>query len=292
MKNLAVFAALIPNPSPGRRRASAIAFALVIVAGIANNIARAAEANAPATSAKEKPVTLEAIPGSPVKKVTLSARAAERIDVKTGTIDERVIVPTLMVGGIVVDPSAAAIGAAAPAADQGAASAAKAADGTPKAGPEIWIRVPMSKGELGRLAKDKPVRIMGLATRNPLPADLTAAPSGLAPQDIAKSGMTTLFYVVRSAAGGLVTGDRVRVELPLEAGGDRRKVVPYSAVYYDAKGDAWVYVQTAPLTFVRERVSIERVVGSVALLATGPQPGTPVVTTGAALLYGTELFGK
>ena len=87
-------------------------------------------------------------------------------------------------------------------------------------------------------------------------------------------------------------GDRVRVELQLEGTADKRKVVPYSAVYYDAKGDAWVYVQTAPFTYVRQRVTIDRVAGTLALLANGPEAGTKVATVGVSLLYGAELFGK
>lgn len=244
--------------------------------------------NAPQTAAKERPVTLETIAGSAVKRVTLSAKAAERIDMKTGEVSEQTIVPTLMVGGIVVDPSAATVAAAVaspPLSEESPANAGKGAT-------EIWIRVPMSRGELSRLAKDKPVRILPLATRSPLAAGLTAAPSGQAPQDVAKSGMTTLFYIVRAENSGLVIGDRVRVELQLEAGTDKKKVVPYAAVYYDATGEAWVYVRKAPLTFVRERITVDRVVGDYALLASGPEIGTNVVTVGAALLYGAEIFGK
>jgi hypothetical protein len=37
---------------------------------------------------------------------------------------------------------------------------------------------------------------------------------------------------------------------------------------------------------------VERVVGDLAVLSDGPPVGTPVVTVGAALLYGTEIFGK
>jgi hypothetical protein len=73
---------------------------------------------------------------------------------------------------------------------------------------------------------------------------------------------------------------------------ERKKVVPYGSVYYDAKGAAWIYVNTKPLVFERQRVGVERVVGDLAVLSDGPPVGTPVVTVGAALLYGTEIFGK
>jgi hypothetical protein len=44
--------------------------------------------------------------------------------------------------------------------------------------------------------------------------------------------------------------------------------------------------------FERQPVKVERVVGELAVLSAGPAVGTPVVTVGAALLFGAELFGK
>jgi len=244
--------------------------------------ATSADSGGSSVAAKERAVTLEAVAGSPVKRVVLSPKAAQRLDVKTGEVGEEMVVPTLMVGGVVVDASAT--GAATP--------AGKAADRGGKAGAEVWVRVSLSPVELSKLAKDQPVRIHPLATRSGVAKDLTAMPSGQPPQDNARSGMVTLFYVARSEGSGLVPGDRVRVEVQLEGATGRHKVVPYSAVYYDAKGDAWVYVNTAPFAFMRERITVERVVGEVAVLSSGPEVGARVATVGAALLYGAEVFGK
>ena len=72
--------------------------------------------------------------------------------------------------------------------------------------------------------------------------------------------------------------------------GRQRSVIPYSAVLYDAKGDAWVYVNPEPNTYVRERITVEFIEGGQAVLTKGPAEGSPVVTVGAAELYGTE-FG-
>jgi hypothetical protein len=69
-----------------------------------------------------------------------------------------------------------------------------------------------------------------------------------------------------------------------------RRVVPYSAVLYDPKGDTWVYINPEPLTYVRERVTVDYIQGGQAVLTDGPPEGTPVVAVGAAELYGTE-FG-
>ena len=67
--------------------------------------------------------------------------------------------------------------------------------------------------------------------------------------------------------------------------------VPYGAVIYDARGDTWVYTGTEDLTFVRHAVSIESIEGDRAYLSDGPEAGTPVVTVGAAELFGTEFEG-
>ena len=75
-----------------------------------------------------------------------------------------------------------------------------------------------------------------------------------------------------------------------KVGGTSRRVVPYSALLYDAKGDTWVYTNPAPLTYMRERVTVDYIEGDQAVLTDGPPEGTPVVTVGAAELYGTE-FG-
>jgi hypothetical protein len=69
-------------------------------------------------------------------------------------------------------------------------------------------------------------------------------------------------------------------------------VVAYSAVLYDPKGATWVYTIPQPLTYVRERVVVQRVAGTngtEAVLSEGPPAGTMVVSTGVVELYGAEL---
>jgi len=70
-----------------------------------------------------------------------------------------------------------------------------------------------------------------------------------------------------------------------------RKVVPTSAVLYDAKGKTWVYTNPEPLVFVRHAVSIDYIDGDRAVLLDGPASGTAVVTVGSAELLGTE-YGR
>ena len=54
---------------------------------------------------------------------------------------------------------------------------------------------------------------------------------------------------------------------------------------------AWVYVSLGGHKYSRRRIRLERISGPLALLASGPEPGTPVVTDGAAELFGTEFGG-
>jgi hypothetical protein len=65
--------------------------------------------------------------------------------------------------------------------------------------------------------------------------------------------------------------------------------MPYSALVYDTNGRAWAYTSPEQLTFVRSRLTIERIEEQNVFLLDGPPPGTRVVTVGAAELYGTEL---
>ncbi len=75
-------------------------------------------------------------------------------------------------------------------------------------------------------------------------------------------------------------------------GGAQRKVVPYGALLYDAKGNTWVYTSPEPLVFVRQRVGVESIAGDRVVLSDGPPPGTAVATVGAAELWGTEFEKK
>ena len=72
-----------------------------------------------------------------------------------------------------------------------------------------------------------------------------------------------------------------------------RTRVPYSAIIYDAQGEAWMYVvDGAPLVFIREPVTIVEIVsdaaGDYAVLSRGPAAGTSIVSVGVAELFGTE----
>ena len=288
--------------------------AVTAVACVLPALAANPSGSAPAGK-KDSAVTLQPIPGSPAKRVILTAKAAERLGIETAQIGEQAVVHKQVVGGLIVPGMESQPGSAPPRGFGGFAgfkaapektklastaisSIALTAKDTPPIGApaptprEPWVLVMLSQSEWDRLAKDKPARIVPLGTRDQPTSEIVAKLSGSEPQEDSKRSMLKAYYVVVGKDHGLELNKRMRVELELTGSGDKHKVVPYSALYYDPTGTAWVYVNTQPLTYERQRVRVERIVRDMAILADGPATGTSVVVTGAPLLYGAEVFGK
>lgn len=288
------------------RNPAAIAL-LAIAPALVVGVAGAADST-PVAAGKSSPVTLEPIAGSGVKRITLSAKAAERLDVQTGPVSEEIVIRKQLVSGMVIYPQAAAARPAPPAAGSGFGNFTAPAIAVPATGAlkltafetaaapvargESWVVLNLSPGEFERIAKDKPARITPLYTRDKGVAPMMAMASGAAPVEDGKRAMLALHYVLPNSSHGMASSTRVRVELQLAGSEEKQKVVPYNAVYYDAKGQPWVYVSPKPLTYERQRITVQRVVGPLAVVSDGPAVGSQVVTVGAALLYGTEIFGK
>lgn len=327
-----------------------------LVMAATHSPAWAANPGASGESAKTPPAaTLQVTPGSSVKRITLTSRAAERLGIEIGKVGEQPIVRKQMLGGLVVPPMesqrqaqsgvgelgpsaaaqpkalsagtrgftpakaleplagggfgsfAKAVAAPQPASSAmaGFARAAPVSEATPgagtvsverkaarPAGDETWLLVTMTQGEWERVAKDKPARVLPLTARDKFANEILARPAGMPPQEDSKRSMLKVYYIAPGKDHGLALNKRLRVELVQSGNDETHKVVPYSAVYYDPKGSAWVYVNPQPLVFERQRIAVERTVGDVAVLSEGPPVGTPIVITGASLLYGVEIFGK
>ena len=73
-----------------------------------------------------------------------------------------------------------------------------------------------------------------------------------------------------------------------QVNGTQRLVVPYSTVIYDLEGATWMYTSPAPLTFVRESITVDYIEGDMVVLVDGPAAGTEVVTVGVPELYGAD----
>lgn len=152
----------------------------------------------------------------------------------------------------------------------------------------VWLRVPVFAGDLDALDRRAPVEVVSLGatagaggrTATPIAAPPTA--------DLATAGVD-LFYLLSNPDASLRPGQRVSVRVPLAAGAEHL-VVPRGAVLFDALGGSWVYEAKGGGVFARQRITLIDTVGETAVLGQGPAPGTRVVTTGAAELFGTE-FG-
>jgi cobalt-zinc-cadmium efflux system membrane fusion protein len=152
----------------------------------------------------------------------------------------------------------------------------------------VWIRVPLYVGDLGSIEVREGARIVGLgevAGAAGLEAAYVTAPPSADPN----AASADVFFEMPNSEGAFRPGEKVGVRLKLR-GGERRLVVPSSALLYDIHGGTWVYERSAPHAFVRRRVEVGDVVDSLVVLRRGPRVGAKVVTVGAAELFGTE-FG-
>jgi hypothetical protein len=68
----------------------------------------------------------------------------------------------------------------------------------------------------------------------------------------------------------------------------KETLIPLTALVYGPDGASWTYANTAPLTYVRQAVVIDRIDAGSVLLRSGPPVGTPVVTVGGQELLGAE----
>jgi len=151
----------------------------------------------------------------------------------------------------------------------------------------LWIRVPVYSGDMRNIDPSQGASILRLGEPNDasgLPARRVAAPPSATP---AASAIDLTFEV--PGASTLSPGERVNVRLTGK-GTESAIVVPHGALLNDIHGGTWVYVRTGPHAYSRRRVEVQDIVNNLVLLSRGPDVNTPVVTNGAAELYGVE-FG-
>jgi cobalt-zinc-cadmium efflux system membrane fusion protein len=149
-----------------------------------------------------------------------------------------------------------------------------------------WVRVPVYVGDLAEVDAAADAAVSELSAR-PGASSLPGHPAGAPPSANAAAGTVDLFYEIDNGSARLSPGQRVGVALALK-GEAESLTCPWAAVLHDVHGGTWVYEQTGDRAFVRRRVVVRYVVGDTAVLASGPAPGTRVVTAGSAELFGTE----
>ena len=173
----------------------------------------------------------------------------------------------------------------------------------------FWVRVPVYVGQLRDvdLQGETVVHEYGRTDRD---GGVIAVPVIAPPSANPNAATVDLYYALQSPESWVRPGHKVAVQLPI-AGEETRLTVPWSSVIFDIYGGSWVYCQTDEQTgtpvkqqsYTRQRVEVEYVRdtddGSMAgpeyrheaVLRRGPPPGTPVVVTGAAEIFGTEFGG-
>lgn len=245
--------------------------ALVMVA----SLQMAACAAKPPTVATEKPVHIDPIEGSKLKKVTLTEKAKLRLDIQTAPLSEEQVTRKRKIGGEVV----ASLG-------DNTTSAAVPADGS------VWVRVSLSEGDVSQIDNSLPARVLPLSAAGSKDASAAGVDAkmdeGAVDEDEGADGVKAVYYAVQAKNHGLKPGDRALVELALKSDGKMHKMIPYSAVIYDVKGDTWVYTNPEPLVFVRAPIKIDYITDQVAYLTDGPATGAAIVTKGVAELFGSE----
>ena len=234
------------------------------------------EAQKPAMQAKNVPVKIERIQGTDLKRLTLTAKAASRIDIQTAPVRDQQVMRKRLVAGEIsalsVEPVVKVSG-----------------PGVPTKAARFVVRVPITS-DLSNVNRNQSVTVLPIGHdtgTTSAPGKLIDLPAGNDSKDAVKA----LHYEVEGSFQNLSAGQRVNVEYVLaSANGTGSKVIPYAAVVYDAKGAGWVYTNPEPLVFVRHRISVDFIQGDQAVLLEGPPTGTQVVTVGVIQLYGSEFF--
>ena len=113
-------------------------------------------------------------------------------------------------------------------------------------------------------------------------------PAGDAPVQLTPIPGTGLKSVALSAEAANRIGIKTTPVAAAAGGAAGQLQVPYAGIVYDEQGGTWVYSPTGPNTYVRQRVKVDHIAGTVAVLSEGPAAGSEVVTEGSQELLGAE----
>ena len=198
--------------------------------------------------------------------VILTEKAAERLDIQTDIVREEQIMITRSFGGEVTE-----IGA----------------------GSGAMVMVSLTTDEMGMVNTEVSALVLLLDGDDPedddtdegFMAELDELP-GL--DDDEDNGVAKLYYSVVNTEAGLVTGQRLIVELPLKGDGGPQLVVPVAALLYGLNGETWIYISPEPLQFLRVPVVVDYIKDDMVVLVDGPPAGTKVAIVGVAELHGAD----
>lgn len=197
--------------------------------------------------------------------VILTEKAAERLDIQTEMVVEDELAVTRQFGGEVMEASA---------------------------GTGAVVMVSLTAEEMKLVDPNSPAFIFPLDVDDEEDSDDEGLQAELDEQpgmdDDEDGAARTLYYSVKDSGSGLVSGQRLIIEVSLTGDNGPRLVVPYSSLIYDIYGDTWVYINTENLQFLRVPVVVDYIEGDKVVLLDGPAAGTAVVTVGVAELHGTD----
>lgn len=303
-------------------------FSAPILTGLAALVMAGGTALAAETAKPGRPAKVEAIPGSDLKRVILTPKAAERLAIATAVVGEEPVMRWLMADGTVevmpAEPSMALGQDDAPATVGIVATRARVhvlsnldqslddANRLKEQSRMVWSLRDDDDDDDDDKGKDdddddkakgkskSKDRSKGDTTAIVIPigrdggsARLPAKPIQVTATGDAGKSTVAEDYEVSRADHGLRPGQRVQVKVPHPDSGKLQKVIPYAAVLYDPHGNTWTYTNPEPLIFVRHRIDVEFIEGDRAVLREGPARGTSVVTAGGAELFGVEKkFGQ
>jgi hypothetical protein len=264
---------------------------ILAISALLAGLQLAACAPAPTTTAKTAPSKLEPIEGSDFKRVVLTEKAADRLDIQTVAVRSEPATRVRRVGGRVVAMPAKRADTASSA--DNAALDAQAADLG-----RLRVQVNLSQSELNQVDRSQPARVLPLADdeqdsdeeESGLEAELDDDIAGIddAEETKGRTGSASLYYAVNNPHQVLEPGQPVLVKLTLTGSGNERKIVPFAALLYGVHGETWVYTNPEPLAFVRAVVIVDYIEDEHVFLLEGPPVGMQVVTVGGSLLYGAE----
>lgn len=83
--------------------------------------------------------------------------------------------------------------------------------------------------------------------------------------------------------------ERLGIQLAEVATASATLTVPSGALWMDIEGTFWVYTSPEPNVFIRQAVEVLDDDGEIAVLSSGPDEGTLVVSAGVPELFGTEV---
>ncbi len=149
-----------------------------------------------------------------------------------------------------------------------------------------WVRVTLPMSDLAEMDLSQQAHV-GALSAHASQAVQPAFPMQAPPLANAQNYTVETLYRLSDTTGTVIPGNRVGVTIPIGESNES-KTIASGAVIYDALGGSWVYEEIEPLRYVRKRVTLHRVTGNDAIIASGTNVGTSLVVVGSQALFGAE----